>query len=150
MSDDFQFLESKTITRDLADILLGNKIGSGMSREVFECRIDKTLVVKIEQSSGSFQNVKEWEMWQEIQHIKELHRWFAPCVSISACGTVLLQKKAVTPYKKDYPKKVPKCIGDLKYQNFGMYNGKFVAIDYGSLISSNGLRTGMKKADWWE
>lgn len=133
----------------MADILLGDFIGSGAARRVYACKLDPTLVVKIETAAGSFQNVKEWEVWQELQYNKAINKWFAPCVAISACGTVLLQKRAEPAYRKHYPKKVPRCLGDLKYANYGMLQGKFVCFDYGTFLSSNGINPGFKKAVWW-
>lgn len=45
---------------EFADLVLGEKIGYGSSRDVYECRIDPTLVIKHETGSG-FQNIIEWK-----------------------------------------------------------------------------------------
>ena len=144
-----EILSSKTATNDFISLFLGKRIGFGSARSVYEHRFDKTLVIKVETACKSFQNVEEWEVWEIAQNDKKLKNWFAPCVAISDCGAILLQKKTVPAYRKDYPKEIPKCFGDLKYDNFGMLDGRFVCNDYGTFIISNGIRQGFKKAIWW-
>ena len=145
-----EILSSKVGTQDFISLFLGRRIGSGISRNVYEHAFDETLVIKVELYAQSFQNITEWKAWDVVQSDKKLKNWFAPCVAISDCGTVLLQKKAEPIHKKDYPKQVPKCFGDLKYDNFGMLNGKFVCVDYGNFLISNGIAHGLKKASWWK
>ena len=150
MTRDFWDDIGDPIAKDFIKLFCGKKIGAGSARVVYECSIDESLVIKIEENGGSSQNVKEWEVWQEMQYHKDMKKWFAPCVYISPCGIVLVQKKVTPAYKKHYPKRVPKCLGDLKYQNFGMMDGRFVCFDYGTFLASNGVNPGTKKAEWWE
>jgi hypothetical protein len=148
--EEFKWLGVKVIVRDLADLFIGKKIGHGISREVYECRLDKTLVVKIEIASHSFKNVREWEIWDEIKDTNAA-TYFAPCVAISPCGTILLQKRANAVPKHKYPKKVPYFWGDMKYANYGEYKGKFVCIDYaGTPISDRLTKARKVRAQWWE
>lgn len=139
-----------TVPRDFINLFLGTHIGTGAAREVFVCRTDPTIVIKIEQRAQSFQNIKEWEIWNDVQYDKKLSPWFVPCVDISNCGTVLIQKRAEHIPKAQFPKKIPACFGDLKYENFGVYKNHFVCLDYGTITTSNGLRGTLKKASWWQ
>lgn len=143
-----ELYKSRTVSLDLFDILLGKKIGYGSGREVYEHRLDSSLVVKIETSAGSFQNIMESHMWHEVSETP-FAKWFAPVVAISACGTVLVMKKAEPARKDEYPEKIPSFFTDRKYQNFGMIKGKFVCIDYGSTILTRGFTKKMEKAKWW-
>ena len=78
-------------------------------------------------------------------------KWFAPCLFISPNGLFLIQEKAIPCPKAMFPEKVPACMGDLKYKNFGLIKGKFVCFDYGSMpITNYAITTQFKKADWWE
>ncbi len=145
-------LGSTTITRDFIGLFLGKKIGAGMSRTVYLCREDTSCVIKIESASKRFQNVLEWEIWETVKHTK-LKKWFAPCIAISDCGTVLIQKRANAINKEQYPKKIPAFFGDTKYQNFGMIGKQFVCLDYGTChipAINKGLGKQMKKSKFWE
>lgn len=126
-----EIIESKTVTRDFMELFLGRKLGQGMSRSVYVCRQDEEHVLKIELSAGRFQNVIEWEVWETVKETK-YKKWFAPCVAISPCGTILIQKRAEQLPKNQYPKKIPAFFRDIKYQNFGMINKQFVCLDYGT------------------
>ena len=47
----------------LTGLLMGEKIGSGAYRDVYDCPLDRTLVIKHEHSSaGRFCNVDEWNL----------------------------------------------------------------------------------------
>ena len=144
----YSFLESKTIVGDIANVLLGKQIASGSSREVFVCRMDKTFVVKVEERAGSFQNIREHQIWEEVVYADKIAQWFAPCEYISPCGTVLIQKRVEPAYKKDFPDKMPQCFTDRQYANFGMLDGKLVCCDYGSWLQVNGFSSRMIKANW--
>ncbi len=98
-------------------------IGFGMSREVFNSPLFPDCVVKVEDGDKSFQNVIEWNTWLRVKGTKH-SKWFAPCVAISPCGAVLLQKKTLPVLK--YPKKLPPFLGDTKTSNYGMYKSLFV------------------------
>ena len=70
---------------DLIMLLCHQKLGNGISRNVFVYRLDPTLVIKHEYGAG-FQNALEWEIWSAVRDDKKLSKWFAPCVSISGMG----------------------------------------------------------------
>lgn len=135
--------------RELQYLFLGEKIGRGMSRKVYKytCPLtgtDDRAVVKYEGQvvAGAFQNITEWEIWTWVRGTP-MQKWFAPCYSISPCGLYLIQARVEPLRRKEWPKKLPAFIGDLKPENFGMYEGRVVACDYGTGISA--IRTSNKK-----
>lgn len=125
------------VTRDILALMLGARLGSGIARSVYVFRPNPTLVVKIEEDAGSFQNIIEWTTWNEVSDTKWAV-WFAPCHHISPCGTALIQSRTHplgTP-----PDKIPNFFADLKPENWGMLDGRPVAHDYGyTCLSSMGL-----------
>ena len=125
----------------------GGFIASGVYRTVYRCRIDDSLVIKIEKSGGLFCNVNEWKMWELAQY-DPISKWLAPCVAISPRGTVLLQKRT-TPASK-FPAKIPIQLGDTHRGNYGMLGSRFVCHDYGggrtTLLGNQSRR--MHKVKW--
>lgn len=115
-------------------MLIGDLIGIGTAREVFTCPLDHSIVVKVECTGGSFQNIAEWEAWTWIRATKR-EKWLAPCTVISSCGTVLLQKRADQLRKDEKPKTIPEFLTDVKRENFGWLDGRLVCFDYGTILS---------------
>ena len=108
---------------------LGDYLGSGTARDVFSFNVD--LVVKIEQKSFSFQNVNEYNITEYLKGT-EWGKWIAPIHSISSCGIMVLQTKAIPLKSLDQlPDKIPNFFTDLKLSNYGYIGKQFVAIDYG-------------------
>jgi hypothetical protein len=146
MSSDHRF-------RGLDTLVLGDKLGNGISRDVFVFKVNEEFVVKVEhEDSGLFQNVTEWALWDALQYDKELSQLFAPCHQISDCGRFLLQKRVKQPLAHEkLPKKLPCFFTDTKVENFGMLNGRVVACDYGTF--SMGLVANVSKrkriVEWW-
>lgn len=140
------------ITKEIALTVCGRILGQGASRKVYECAVNQDLVVKIEEEAGGFSNVSEWIMWNE--HLQE-HEWagkfFAPCVHISPCGSVLFMRRTHPP--RHYPDWIPAYWTDQKLSNFGMIGDQLVCHDYGtSLIEQIGLdhdKPRFKNARWW-
>jgi len=114
--------------------LCGKKIGSGCYRKVYECSFDNTLVVKVESRSQCFSNILEWTYWGELHWMEGYKEWLAPCVQISPSGGVLIQKKIEPIRRNELPKKLPQFLTDIKPENFGMYEGRLVCCDYGSIL----------------
>jgi hypothetical protein len=137
------------------NLLCGKKIGSGMSRQVYECKLKPGWVVKVETDPyPNFQNLMEWQVWKAVQHTK-FSRWFAACDLISPDGKLLIQERTRHPATTDFPDKVPAFFTDLKRQNFGMTTTPeknwFVAHDYGvHLLFEKGLTGRLVKANWWD
>ncbi len=142
--------EFATSCRDLAWLFIGKEIGHGMSRMVYQHFQDRNLIIKVETGNENFQNVIEWTIWQSVKDTP-MAKWFAPCVDISPNGHFLIQKKAEKIPKSQYPKTLPAFFTDLKYDNFGMIEDKFVCIDYGTMnLVRNIFTKKMQKANWWE
>lgn len=136
-----------TVNRDFLHLVVGKTIGAGEFRIVFEHEHRSDLVLKFEPRGQSFQNIAEWDFWNENKNNKRVGRWLAPCDYISPCGIILVMRRTTKPTKKDYPNMVPEFLTDLKRQNFGMYRGRLVAHDYG--LYNVKTSTKRKKAKWW-
>lgn len=138
------------VARDFFRLFTKEQLGQGSARAVYSCSIRPDLVIKFEDSSGSFQNIIEWETWRRVQGTK-FEEFFAPCEQISPCGTVLLQKRT-TPVERDaYPKRLPRFLTDLKRSNYGRLDGRFVCHDYGTnLLMEYGMTNKTNKVEWWE
>lgn len=141
---------TSTIARDFIVMFLGKKLGNGIARDVYVHRFDPRLVIKIEETSGSFQNVREAHMWDEVGDFKPMAKWLAPVIAISPCGTVLIQRRAEPIALKDLPKQVPVFLTDIKRDNWGLLDGHPVCFDYGTTLMTFGKKLKTKKADWSE
>lgn len=137
----------QVIKDDLIGLFCGKLLGDGISRQVYECTVDDTLIVKVEYAR-TFQNVNEWNTWESVRDTK-FAKYFAPVVAISQYGNILLMKKT-TPVIK-YPDKIPAFFTDTKRANYGKYKGHFCCHDYGyHLLIEKGLTKKLVKADWWD
>lgn len=142
--------DNPAMHREAFYLLCDDQVGSGMSRTVWSSKIRPDCVIKIEEGSGRFQNIVEWETWQRVKDTK-YSRWFAECKWISPNGSVLIMERTTPPAKKDYPKKMPAFLCDFKQQNYGMSDGFFVCHDYGTnLLFEHGMTKRMIKVDWYE
>lgn len=144
--------EMPTSARDMANFFLGDKIGTGMNRDVYKFPFDETYIVKYEYAANKcFQNVIEWEFWETVKNTS-MAKWFAPCLAISQNGLYLIQKKVEMIPRDQFPKKVPRFFTDLKYENFGKIGKAFVAFDYGTMhigcIDESLSSKKTKKAEW--
>lgn len=144
-----------TIQRELHEEFLnamcGKLLGDGMSRKVFELPITADRwCVKFETDEGrNFQNVEEWNVWKSVENTSHA-KWFAPCNWISPNGKVLTMRQTSVMRPEEYPDKVPAFFTDMKFANFGLLDGRFVAHDYGvHLIREKGLTNRMITAHWW-
>lgn len=137
---------SGTITTELKSIIYGKELGSGVSRTVYEYLPDKSCVIKVEETAGWFQNIREWEMWKDSQMIKEITKWLAPVIDISPCGLLLIQKRVLPLRDKEVPTHLPAFLSDCKRDNYGIYEGRVVCCDYGTALMS--LSTRMRKVDF--
>lgn len=125
------FRRSEGVLDEFVNLMIGDMIGEGAFRKVYECKLDPSLVVKIENTANrEFPNVHEWAIWQEVEFHDILSKWYAPCVQISHSGSVLLQKRT-KPLRK-MPEMVPELFADVKRENFGLYQGRPVMHDYGN------------------
>lgn len=146
---------SNHIHEEAFNLLCGELIGRGMSRQVFACHLRDDLVVKSETGHGNFQNVTEWQVWQAVRDTPmAIH--FAPCHSISPCGAVLIQSRTRPAGMDEFPRLMPAFLTDFKRTNYGVIVGKkgerkFVCHDYGlHLLLENGMTKRTRLAYWWD
>lgn len=136
------------LARDLAGMVLGDLHGFGSTRTIYTHATDPTLMVKVETDAGSYNNIMEWEAWKSVKDT-EFAKWFAPCVEISPAGLVLTMKKCERVSARGLPRKVPAFFADLKAENWGWYEDRFVCLDYGlHLLHEYGMTKRMRVANW--
>lgn len=125
-------MADERITLDAFNLLCGKKIGEGIHRDVFECRIRPDLVVKVETATDyrSFANVREELFYSENQYFKKIADWLAPIEFLSPDGRILLMKRCEPVKESDLPAKLPTWITDIKPENFGRLDGRIVLVDY--------------------
>lgn len=139
---------SPFIHKEFFNTLIGKKLGRGSARTVYAFTANADMVIKVETKGESFQNIREWEYWQEMKD-SPVAKWLAPCLYISPCGSVLIQSRVLPLDRNKYPEKIPHFFTDTKYNNFGLYKGKFVCMDYGNIPFAKGVTSKMVKAEWW-
>jgi hypothetical protein len=136
-----------SVSSDLITCLVGEKIGSGCYRTVYEYNLDKKYVIKIEPLNTNC-NVTEYMLWNEIRgltgNLAWVKDWFAPVKWISPNGRVLVMQRTKVDYKKEKPKKIPKFMWDVKEDNFGWIGNKFVCHDYGQFYNFISYSKGMQ------
>jgi hypothetical protein len=142
--------ENLSAHRDTFNLLCDDRIGHGMSRQVYRSKILPHAVIKVEEVAQSFQNIMEWETWQMVKGTPA-EKWFAPCEYISPQGIVLIMAKTTEPAADQYPEQMPVFLSDFKRANYGIYEGRLVCHDYGTNLSMHhGLFTKkMRKVEWW-
>lgn len=119
--------------KEAMGLLMGEQLGSGIDRNVYECPLNpEHWVLKVDHGHD-FANVAEFNMWS-VAAPWDCSVFFAPCVEISPCGTLLIQERT-TPltdaqFKELKKMRVPWWFTDFKRSNWGMLNGKFVCHDY--------------------
>jgi len=143
-----EFFNSNPLSRDLFELVTGDRVGIGQYRTVYKSLLVPDEVLKFEYTAKSFSNVQEMDIWERIA-LTKFAKWFCPCVSISSCGTILIQKYARDVEDHEYPDEIPVFFTDVKKSNFGMYKGNFVCRDYGAnLLIEKGLSNKLKKVIW--
>ncbi|WP_439397025.1 hypothetical protein ACRQ5Q_08330 [Bradyrhizobium sp. PMVTL-01] len=139
---------SEFLYDEARSILCGERLGQGTASEVFLLKPNPDFVVKLEITAQSFQNVAEWEIWSYVRG-NPMERWFAPCKMISDSGTMLIQRRVQPLRLHELPKRIPEFLCDLKPENFGLLDGRFVCSDYGTMVRSLSLASKrLVKAEW--
>lgn len=136
-------------TREFVRCFLGEQLGSGVYRTVYEHRWDNRYVIKVANADreDNFANVYEWDLWQNARETK-MAVWLAPCISISPCGLVLVQRRTSHIWNaSELPEHIPKFFTDTKVANWGKLGKRVVCHDYGNNLATNVI-VGMKKARW--
>lgn len=141
---------SQAAFEDAFNLLCGDKLGQGLHRTVYACKLRPDLVVKVEPDEGYryFANVLEMKFWNDQEHYEKVARWLAPCTHLSPDGRILLQKR-VDPLPKDYqmPTHIPSFLSDLKRENFGILDNMLVCIDYAMTIPNPSIKP---KQVYWD
>ncbi|KKK94137.1 hypothetical protein LCGC14_2685850 [marine sediment metagenome] len=146
---------NKAFLTDCLRFILGQRLGNGVSREVYVYRGNSAFVIKVEtEATEMFQNVMEYKFWQDAQGCKEIMKWLAPCCRISPHGNYMIQERtmpvSLAELRRKY-KRVPIFLSDLKDTNWGrLPNGRIVCHDYGTHLAASSMRTATRKADWWD
>ena len=142
-------LRDKIVGHEFAGMLLGDLLGSGASRYVFQHAGHKNRVIKIDMSNWNA-NVIEYDVWQSVQHVQRINKWFAKCYQMSRCGRILIMEKLdMERGISAYPKIVPAFFTDIKWANFGFRGKQLVCCDYASnLLIEHGLKVKMVNAKW--
>jgi hypothetical protein len=143
---------NEAVHLDAFNLLCGRIIGYGMTRQVFECNVDKKYVVKVEvgEPRTHFQNIMEWMVWRRVSGTN-MEKWFAPVHEMSPDGRVLLMHRTMLAGLSDMPKKMPAFFSDFKMANYGMYKGHLVCHDYGShLLMERGMTKAVVGVNWRE
>jgi hypothetical protein len=142
-------LADRVVGLEFANMLLGELLGSGASRYVFQHATHKNRVVKIDMSDWNA-NVTEYQVWQRIQYVKRINKWFAQCPQMSRCGRILIMEKVdMNRGISAYPKMVPSFFTDIKWANFGFIGKQLVCCDYASnLLMEEGMKVKLVKAEW--
>lgn len=122
----------KVIAVDAFNMLCGDKIGSGVHRDVFVCKLLPEMVVKVETNTGyrDFPNMREMKFWCDHQHLPEVAKWLAPCTYLSPDARVMLQRRVLPILDDELPEKLPAFLADIKPDNFGRLEGRIVCVDY--------------------
>lgn len=140
--------DNSTVWRDAFWLICDRVIGSGRDRTVYSSALFPNCVIKVEDNQRSFQNIREWQTWELVQHTHHA-RWFAPCRWISPTGIVLVMERTREPTPKRYPEKMPVFLTDFKRSNYGMYKSRLVCHDYGTnILMTYGLSDRMVRPDW--
>ena len=138
------------VAGDLQSLVLGEQLGAGATRAVYQWLPDDSLVAKIEERQFDWHNIAELQVWQAVR-FTNLAKWFAPCIEIAGNGSVLLQRRTQPIRRDELPAKVPAFFTDLKPSNWGLLDGRPVCHDYGlHLLMEKGMGQGARlaKAHW--
>ena len=122
--------------KNIQELVIGRKLGSGFSRDVYEWLPDSKSVIKVAKGyRGIEANVIEFNTWETLENKGSFYdnarKWFAPCLEISNCGTFLRMRKTEPLRAHEAPTVIPSFVTDLKLSNIGWLEGRVVFHDYG-------------------
>ncbi len=141
-------MSRKRCFEEAFNLMCGDLIGEGVHRKVFSCKIRDDLVVKVEEDvHRNFANIHEMDFWQENQFYEPVARWLAPAVFMSPEGRILMQKRCERlPSSYPLPERLPTFLTDVKTDNYGLFEGRLVCMDYASTIANASTR--LRKVEW--
>lgn len=144
-------LDVAPVAIDLVTSIIGEDIGRGTYRAVYEYNLDDRYVVKIEPENTSC-NLIEYMIWDEVKGLmgesEWVKKWFAPVKWISPNGRILIMQKTHKRDNKVKPEKIPKFLWDVCERNFGWIGNNYVCHDYGQLYNMIAYPKAMKKIEW--
>lgn len=136
--------------QDLARFCLGDYIGGGEYRLVFDFDPVSGSVIKFCNADDCQSNWTEYSIWQSVKDTKNA-KWFCPVIDISPCGRFLIMEKArAIKEDENLPKKLPNFFTDIKRSNFGFIGDRLVCTDYQFISRAIDLSfcTSNRNADW--
>jgi hypothetical protein len=133
---------------DCFNMLCGEKLGEGIHRTVYACKIRPDLVVKVEnQEMRYFANVMEDKFWTDHRYYKKVADWLCPIEFLSPDGRLLLMRRVRPIHESDtLPDKLPIFLSDIKRENFGWLDGRLVCIDYAWTVPNPNTKP--RKIEW--
>ena len=123
-------------------MLCGEKLGEGLHRTVYACKIRPDLIVKVEHDVDfrNFMNVFEDQFYADNEYFKKVSDWLAPIEFLSPDGRLLMMKRCDPIKDEEIPDRLPSWMTDIKADNFGRLNGRIVLVDYALNIKSPNTR----------
>lgn len=142
----------QSVNSDLITMFLGEKLGQGSYRAVYEFNPNpKKYVVKIEPLCTNA-NANEFLLWDDISgfvnNLAWVKEWFAPVLWMSPNAKILIMERTFQKPDLKRPDKVPDFMCDIKFENFGWIGNKFVCHDYGFLHRFFEYKKRFRKATW--
>lgn len=132
--------DTQVMLRNCAlDLFVGNSIGEGSSRCVYELEREPDKVLKIEYAGKTFHNIIEWKIWEAVAGT-QVCDWFAACYEIDCWGSALIQQRAdVFQSEREFTRAlnrtraghIPAIFDDVRYNNFGLIDDVVACVDYG-------------------
>lgn len=125
-------MKDPLLYEDAFNLLCGRLLGEGIHRQVFLCKVDPSLVVKVESDTTYWtgSNAAEWANWNDFMFAPAYNKWMCPCLHISPNSRVMIQKRTTPIPAHLLPTEIPAWMMDVKWENFGMLNGQVVLHDY--------------------
>jgi hypothetical protein len=119
--------------------IIGEKIGHGYYREVFQYALNPRLVVKRirKRVDCQHENITEYTNWRNLREITTISDLLVPVEDISVCGRYLLMLKTspiVNMQLSSLPKYVPVGYCDGKIDQLSRLNKRTMIHDYGCNI----------------
>lgn len=111
---------------------LGEYRGVGTSRWVFDFLPIRNTVIKISLGCVS-QNENENRIFDEVKGTSHA-KWFNKVLWCSDDARILISPRAADYFTDAAPGRIPHYFSDLKPENFGWVDDKFVCIDYGLVL----------------
>lgn len=145
-----QVIQLPFAMQDLLRFCLGDFIGKGQYRTVFDWKMRDNTIVKFCHEGDCQANWNEYSVWQEMKDTAHA-KWFCPAIDISPCGRFLLMEKARAITKEDkLPRKLPNFFTDIHTGNFGYLGNRLVCTDYQFIGRALDLAftTNMREANW--